>query len=67
MPTFLQVYQLLHVYKLIRPPKFENCQITESEDELCLTVEGIENVFALAETREQRQLACWKNYWSDFQ
>ncbi|KAH9371407.1 hypothetical protein HPB48_022273 [Haemaphysalis longicornis] len=29
MPTFLQVYHLLSVYKLIRPPKFGNCQLTE--------------------------------------
>lgn len=31
MPTFLQLYRLLSVQKLIKPPKYGNCEITEGE------------------------------------
>lgn len=28
-PTFLQLYKLLSVYSIIKPPKFGNCTVTE--------------------------------------
>ncbi|KAH9364350.1 hypothetical protein HPB48_012124 [Haemaphysalis longicornis] len=54
MPTFLQVYHLLSVYKLIRPPKFGNCQLTESEEKPCLTVEDIKEVFLPKQKHESK-------------
>lgn len=46
MPTFLQLYRLLSVQKLIKPPKCGNCEITESAEKPCLTVEDIKSIFA---------------------
>ncbi|KAH6924078.1 hypothetical protein HPB50_011181 [Hyalomma asiaticum] len=54
MPTFLQLYRLLSVQKLIKPPKYGNCEITEGEEKPCLTVEDIKSIFASSETSEAK-------------
>lgn len=45
MPTFLQLYHILSVYKLIKPPKFGNCEVVDNAEKLCFTVNDIEAVF----------------------
>ncbi|KAH7950304.1 hypothetical protein HPB49_022122 [Dermacentor silvarum] len=34
MPTFLQLYQTLSIYTLLKPPKFGNCRVVEGEKPL---------------------------------
>ncbi|KAH7970091.1 hypothetical protein HPB52_024061 [Rhipicephalus sanguineus] len=40
--------------KLIKPPKYGNCEITEGEEKPCLTVEDIKSIFASSETSEAK-------------
>lgn len=34
MPTFLQLYQTLSIYSLIKPPKYGNCNVVDGEKAL---------------------------------
>lgn len=54
MTTFLQLYRLLSVQKLIKPPKYSNCEITKGEEKPCLTVEDIKSIFTSSETPEAK-------------
>lgn len=45
MPTFLQLYNMLSVYSLIKPPKFGNCEVVASESPPVLTLSDLKLVF----------------------
>jgi len=46
MPTFLQLYRLLSTYKLLKPPKFGNCTISEDDtNNGTLSLEEFKNIF----------------------
>lgn len=46
LPTFLQLYKILSLYKIIKPPRFGNC-IVESEDQplTAVTLEELKTIF----------------------
>lgn len=47
MPTFLQLYRLLSVYKLIKPPKFGNCYVDDVDSTVKsgITFEDFKRIF----------------------
>lgn len=45
MPTFLQLYKMLSVYSLLKPPKFGNCEARASEEKPYITFEDFKNTF----------------------
>lgn len=45
LPSFLQLYKLLSIYKLIKPPKFGNCSVQESTDKRSISLADINIVF----------------------
>lgn len=54
-PTFLQVYKLLSVYSIIKPPKSGNCTILDSTQPK-LTLQDIKDVFNKNDILLERQL-----------
>lgn len=52
-PTFLQVYKLLSVYSIIKPPKSGNCTILDSTTTK-LTIKDIKDVFSKNDTSERQ-------------
>ncbi|KAJ3646534.1 hypothetical protein Zmor_024118 [Zophobas morio] len=45
-PTFLQLYKLLSVYSLLKPPKYGNCSVTEDKAPITLlTLEDIRTAY----------------------
>lgn len=45
MPTFLQLYNMLSVYSLLKPPKFGNCQTELGQEAPCLTLAELTSAF----------------------
>ncbi|KAH6947068.1 hypothetical protein HPB50_016987 [Hyalomma asiaticum] len=45
MPTFLQLYNMLSIYSLIKPPKFGNCQTEVGQEAPCLTLSDLTSAF----------------------
>ncbi|KAL5246341.1 hypothetical protein ACI65C_013749 [Semiaphis heraclei] len=52
-PTFLQVYKLLSVYSIIKPPKSGNCTILDSTTPK-LSIKDIKDVFSKNDTSERQ-------------
>lgn len=45
MPTFLQLYNMLSVYSLMKPPKFGNCEVQGSQERCALTLTDLKLAF----------------------
>lgn len=54
MPTFLQLYRLLSIYKLIKPPKFGNCGVDEFDSRMkpAITFDDFKRIFSENEPSE---------------
>lgn len=46
MPTFLQLYRLLSVYKLVKPPKSGNCEIIKQNEATYFSMGVFKSVFS---------------------
>jgi len=50
MPTFLQLYKLLSIYSILKPPKSGNCQVLDdSPQNHIITISEIKNVLINSE------------------
>lgn len=45
LPTFLQLYSMLSIYSLVKPPKYGNCQLLPSEEPRLLTLSDLTSAF----------------------
>lgn len=54
MPTFLQLYRLLSVYKLVRPPKSGNCQILKQPESSYFSMADFKAIFSTDEPSPTR-------------
>ncbi|XP_031779920.1 uncharacterized protein LOC116416308 [Nasonia vitripennis] len=44
-PTFMQHYHLLSVYKILRPPKYDNCTVRKTEKAPTITLDDFQAIF----------------------
>lgn len=52
-PTFLQVYKMLTMYSILKPPKTGNCMILDSTTPK-ITISDLKNVFSKYDTPERQ-------------
>ncbi|XP_077553125.1 uncharacterized protein LOC144167840 [Haemaphysalis longicornis] len=53
-PTFLQLYRMLSLYTLLKPPKFGNCTVNAEEKRPCITLGDMRLAFQQGEQQTNR-------------
>lgn len=53
-PTFLQLYRMLSLYTLLKPPKFGNCTVNAKEKRPCITLGDMRLAFQPDEQQTSR-------------
>ncbi|KAH9374788.1 hypothetical protein HPB48_000452 [Haemaphysalis longicornis] len=54
MPTFLQLYNMLSFYSLMKPPKFGNCELQGSQERCALTLTDLKLAFQEASAQRTK-------------
>lgn len=60
-PTFLQVYNMLSCYSILKPPKTGNCTILETTDKPKITVADLKEIFGSNEPVRKNKIEGLKN------
>ncbi|KAH8038930.1 hypothetical protein HPB51_004042 [Rhipicephalus microplus] len=60
-PTFLQLYQMLSLYSLLRPPRFVNCTAAESSLSAFVTLTDIRGIYKSSAAERPKKLEELRN------
>ncbi|XP_072145361.1 uncharacterized protein [Dermacentor andersoni] len=55
-PTFLQLYRMLSLYSLLKPPRFGNCSASEKEQYGVVTLADLKNAYNSSASKELNKL-----------